>query len=328
MNRLTEEEMSTLHALFWVFIVVGAVIVVGMLSMLAVEIGWSTPAFAQAGTQANAKVFLPVVAGSTAQLAKGESNTELSDAEERESTVGQSESTLTAEDFDNATFLFAPSIRPEFFVTCIDNRYYPLPPGQVWKYEGETADGTETSVVTATNQTKVILGVTTTVVRDTVFLDGKLSEDTFDWYAQDVRGYVWYFGETVNNYENGQLVNHEGSWEAGVDGAIPGIIMLKQPLPGDIYRQEYLQEVAEDMAGVLSLQESVSVPYDNFNRVLETADYNPLDGGHEHKYYARNVGLIKEENVETGDITELISMSQDRSNQANGRDCENENSQE
>lgn len=323
MNRLTEEEASVLNALKWVFTIVGLTIVISMLLMLAVKLGWSTPAFAQAEVQANAKVFLPVVV-----LSNSGSGPEISDAGGKKPHPGQNPITLAAENFDNTTFLFAPSVRPEFFVNCIDNRYFPLPVGQVWKYEGETAEGTESSVVTVTNQTKVILGVTTRVVRDTVLLDGVLLEDTFDWYAQDVRGHVWYFGEEVSNYENEQLANNEGSWEAGVNGAIPGIIMLNQPLPGDIYRQEYWVGEAEDMAGVLSLTESVSVPYGTFNRVLETADYNPLDGDLEHKYYARNVGLIREENVETGESAELISVSHSRSTPEKENDCDEENDQD
>ncbi|MEZ4865685.1 MAG: hypothetical protein R3C14_30515 [Caldilineaceae bacterium] len=220
---------------------------------------------------------------------------------------------LNIADFENTTFIFAPSTQPALFVDCVDNRYYPLIPGTVYHYRSETDEGLETETVTVTNETKEVLGITATVVHDVVLLDGVLLEDTYDWYAQDVRGNVWYFGEDVSNYEDGQFVDKAGSWEAGVNGAVPGIIMLGQPLPGDVYREEYLAGEAEDRAGILSLNESATVPYDNFDHLLLTANYNPLDGELEHKFYAARVGLVREEVVDaegnsTGEIVELTAV--------------------
>lgn len=321
MNRFTEEEASVIHGMAIVFGMVIITIVLGWVLILLVASGWSTPAFAQAEKEGNSQGLTANSDNSTPAVADEERDKGEGDAADTKSPLSQVTVDLTASDFDHATFIFAPAVRPEYFVDCIDNRYYPLPPGRVWQYRGETADGVETSFVTVTNQSKVVLGITTTVVRDTVFLDGQLSEDTYDWYAQDVRGHVWYFGEEVNNYENGQLVNNSGSWEAGVNGAVPGIIMLKQPLPGDIYRQEYLAGAAEDMGGVLQLNASVSVPAGTYNRLLVTADYNPLDEELEHKYYARGIGLVKEEIVGSNETSELIAVSNEQVNQDSRHRC-------
>jgi hypothetical protein len=212
---------------------------------------------------------------------------------------------------------------PNLFVKCVDNPYFPLIPGTVYTYESESEEGLETITVTVTDQTKSVLDIQATVVRDVVKLDGVLVEDTFDWYAQDRRGNVWYLGEDVSNYEDGQFVDKAGSWEAGVKGAVPGIIMLDRPFAGDIYRQEYLAGEAEDMAGVLSLNKRVTVPFDTFTNVLKTLDYNPLDGEVEHKFYASGVGQIKTVNLETNETEELISVSQD-SDFSGDRRCDKE----
>jgi hypothetical protein len=232
--------------------------------------------------------------------------------------------TLDPAVFDSTIFILAPSTRPNLFVDCVDNPYFPLIPGSVYEYEAVTDEGTETIIVTVTDRTKRVSGIQATVVRDVVTLEGVLVEDTFDWFAQDKRGNVWYLGEDVSNYEDGQFVDKEGSWEAGVNGAVPGIIMLDRPFAGDIYRQEFLEGEAEDMAAVLSLNNRVSVPYGTFNNVLKTLDYNPLDGELEHKFYAPDVGLIKTVNLETNETEELISFSRDASiaggNRCGGRD--------
>jgi hypothetical protein len=136
--------------------------------------------------------------------------------------------------------------------TNIDNPYLPLNPGTTQLYQVETEDGVETIVVEVLEETKVVAGVTCVVVRDRVFLEELLIEDTHDWYAQDDDGNVWYMGEEVINYEyndDGNVIgtDNEGAWEAGVDGAIPGIIMKAVLTPGDSYQQEFYEGVAEDM---------------------------------------------------------------------------------
>jgi hypothetical protein len=184
---------------------------------------------------------------------------------------------------------------PNNFVAGGDNPFFPLTPGLRYSYVAETADGVETNEVEVTHDTKVILGVTTTVIRDKVFLDGSLIEDTFDWYAQDKQGNVWYLGEDTKEYENGVPVSNAGSWEAGVNGAQAGIIMLANPKIGDQYYQENAPGVVEDQGKVLGLKETVTVPFGTYTNCLVTAEWTPIEPGNRaFKYYARGVGLVLE----------------------------------
>lgn len=203
------------------------------------------------------------------------------------------------------------TLNPNDFVAVIDNPYMPLVPGTTRIYEGETEEGTEHIAVTVLDETKVVMGVTVTVVRDTVTLDGELIEDTYDWFAQDKVGNVWYFGEEVDNYENGVLTDHNGAWEAGVNGAQPGIVMFANPAEhiSEAYHQEYYAGEAEDMGEVISLNETITVPFGTFTDVLQTKDWTPLEPGVlEHKFYAPGVGVIKELAVDSGEVIELIEV--------------------
>ena len=206
---------------------------------------------------------------------------------------------------------YDPQIDPADFVdptTATPNQYWPLVPGTVWVYEG----GDETITVTVTDEIKEILGVTCVVVNDVVEEDGEVIEDTDDWYAQDKEGNVWYFGEIAKNYEDGELVDLEGSWKAGVDGAKPGIIMSADPQLDRLYRQEFLLGEAEDVGKVVSLgEDTVTVPNGTFMEdVLKTEDYTPIEPDViEFKYYAPGVGLVLEVDPETEERVELISMS-------------------
>jgi hypothetical protein len=194
---------------------------------------------------------------------------------------------------------YAPEIDPADFTTRIDNRYWPLQPGTTFVYDGTSDGEKEHNEVAVTSQTKTSLGVRCVVVRDTVTVDGELTEDTLDWYAQDKTGNVWYFGEESKSYENGKVASTEGSWEAGIDGAQPGILMPADPKVGDEYRQEYYAGEAEDMAAVLKLGGSVTVPYGTFDDVLVTKEWSPLEPDVvEHKTYAPGVGLILSESVQ------------------------------
>lgn len=202
-------------------------------------------------------------------------------------------------------------IDPNNFVDVVDNPYFPLEPGTIYTYRGETEGVPTRDVMTVTSDTKVILGVTTIVVHDQAYEDGVLVEDTFDWYAQDVDGNVWYFGEDTKELdENGNVISTEGSWEAGVDGAEPGIIMEANPKKGDKYRQELAPDVAEDMAQVIGFEDSFCVRYGCFEDVLVTKEWTPLERGVvENKYYAKGVGFIFGEMVKGGDEqTELVRV--------------------
>jgi hypothetical protein len=191
---------------------------------------------------------------------------------------------------------YHPTIDPANFVGEIDNPYLPWVVGSKWVYEGEADGNKEHTEVTVLDETRDIMGIPTTVVHDVVSVDGVIIEDTLDWYAQDRDGNVWYFGEDVKNYENGKFVDSDGSWEAGVDGALPGIVMLAHPQVGDAYRQEYLAGEAEDLGMVLQLDASVTVPLDSYDNVLVTRDWNPLEPELiEEKSYAQGIGLVFEE---------------------------------
>jgi len=200
---------------------------------------------------------------------------------------------------------------PGNFVSEVTNPYFPLPPGTTFTYRGES-EGTPTrDVMTVTEDTKVILGVTTTVVHHLSYEDGVLIEDTFDWFAQDVEGNVWYFGEDTKELDgNGNVISTEGSWEAGVNGAEPGIIMLADPKKGDKYKQEFAPDVAEDMAQVIGFEDSLCVRYGCFENVLVTKEWSPLEKGVvEYKYYAQGVGFIFGTMVKGGDEqTELVRV--------------------
>jgi hypothetical protein len=217
----------------------------------------------------------------------------------------------TVPDFDAATFSDS---------TAIDNRYFPLVPGTAWNYRGETADGTETTVVEVMEETRQVMGVECRIVRDRVFLDDVLIEDTDDWYAQDDAGNVWYMGEEVDNYnydDEGRLIDitHEGAWEAGLDvagagrSALPGYVMPAAPGAGDVYHQEYYPGEAEDMGQVVALNVSVTLADGSTYSCLQTRDTNPLDpGAVEFKYYAPEVGLVLEEVPGGGERVELVSI--------------------
>jgi len=202
------------------------------------------------------------------------------------------------------------SIDPANFGRDITNQYFPLKPGTVFVYEG-TSEGAKTrDEITVTTDTKMILGVKCVVVRDVAFEDGEMVEDTFDWYTQDKDGNVWYFGEDTKSYENGVVKSTEGSWEAGVDGAVPGIVMPAHPAVGDTYYQEYYAGEAEDEAEVMNLTDSVTVPYGSFDNVLTTREWSNLEPDvTEHKSYAKGVGLILEVTVRGGnERNELVDI--------------------
>ena len=185
---------------------------------------------------------------------------------------------------------------PADFSTNIDNPYWPMKPGSRWVYSETDTEGTkERVVVTVTDKTKKIAnGVTARVISDVVTENGKPVEITDDWYAQDKDGNVWYLGEAVRNFKNGKLVDREGSFEAGVDGAQPGIAMPANPAPGLSYRQEYYKGHAEDKGAVITVgKEQVEVPAGHYRGVLMTRDLVPLEPKvQELKFYARDVGPV------------------------------------
>jgi hypothetical protein len=206
---------------------------------------------------------------------------------------------------------YRPDIDPSNFVDVIDNPLLPLEPGMVFNLRGETEDGVEHETVRVTARTKEVLGVRTTVVKDVVRVDGELAEFTYDWYAQDRDGNVWYFGEDTAEYERGEVVSRQGSWEAGVDGARPGIIMNAHPQVTDSHRQEYYRGEAEDMYWVVATGESRSVPFGDFENVVRTLEWSPLEPNVVvEKFYAPGVGLLAERALAGGkENVELLRVT-------------------
>ncbi len=205
-----------------------------------------------------------------------------------------------------------PTPDPADFVGAIDNPYLPLQPGNEWVYE-VTGDDPETVTVTVTDETREVGGVTTTVVRDVVTgADGEVVEETWDWFAQDTEGNVWYFGEDTTEYDERGRPDSAGSWEAGVDGAQAGLAMPATPRLGDGYQQEYYPGEAEDQAEVLSLEESLDLETGSYEQLLVTEDTTPLEPALvERKYYARGTGLVYEETIAGGtEQVELVSFTE------------------
>lgn len=196
-----------------------------------------------------------------------------------------------------------------FVTTAITNPYMPLPVGASWVYEMATDEGVERIEVVVTDETRLVEGVTAVVVRDTVTVDGEFTEDTFDWYAEDTEGNVWYLGEETCVYEDGECVDTEGSWEWGVDGALPGIAMPANPtVDGQPYYQEYYVDHAEDVGEVVAVNQAVTTEGGTFDDCIKTHDTSTLDLNlDEYKYYCRGVGVVR---VDEGDtLEELLEYS-------------------
>jgi hypothetical protein len=204
---------------------------------------------------------------------------------------------------------YNPKIDPANFTDQITNPYFPLKPGTTLVYDGKRDETPRRAEVTVTHETKTIIGVKCIVVRDVVTSNNALVEKTVDWYAQDKDGNVWYFGEDTAEYTNGAVTNTAGTWLAGVDGAIPGIVMEASPTVGDAYRQEFRPGEAEDFAKVEKLDSSITVPAGTYHRVLVTEDTDLLDTSKlEHKSYAPGVGFVGTEGMVNGHH-EVVSLT-------------------
>ena len=216
-------------------------------------------------------------------------------------TVGAAAATLAAPLLVGAAASASSAPAPGRFSTTIDNPYLPLKPGTRMVYRTTDGDEHGREVVRVTHRTRVLDGVTVRVVRDRAYVGGSLVEDTRDFYAQDRRGNVWYFGENTRTLKDGTVTSTEGSWLAGVDGANAGVVMEAHPAVGDRYAQEDAPGVAEDRAKVLSLDAHATVPYGSFDGLLKTKDFSPLEPSViEHKKYLRGVGSILEKEVMGG----------------------------
>jgi len=205
----------------------------------------------------------------------------------------------------------AAGIDPTQFVSGVDNPYYPLPPGSTLIYRGVRDGASQVDRVHVTNRTKLVQGVETVVVLDIAKHSGRVIEKTYDFFAQDVDGNVWYMGENTKEFDaHGHVTSTEGSWEAGVDGAVAGIIMEAAPQVADGYRQEYLAGHAEDQAWILTLDNSIDVPYGRLHKVIRTMEWSPLEPNVvDEKWYAPGIGIVREVSVAGGqEVAKLVAV--------------------
>ena len=197
----------------------------------------------------------------------------------------------------------AQAVAPGRFDHPRQNPYFPLRPGTVSRYRGSEDGTTYRERVVVTDRTKVVQGVTATVVSDVLRrADGSLAEKTHDWYAPDDAGNVWYFGEATATYdEHGHVDSREGSWQAGVDGATAGTIMPASPRPTDAYRQELSWGQAEDQAWIVQRDTSTTVPYGALHHVVRSFEWTRLEKGVlSLKLYAPGLGIVREKDMSGG----------------------------
>jgi hypothetical protein len=201
---------------------------------------------------------------------------------------------------------------PSHFSARIDNPWLPLRPGTLFIYRG-TKDGKPSrDMLTVTHRTASIDGYPCVVVYDKLFLSGILEERTIDWYTQDDRGNVWYFGEATEQLDpHGKVVSTEGSWRTGVNGAVPGIFLPAVPKVGQTGRQEFYKGHAEDHFRVLDVHAHVSVPAVSSKAAVLTEEWTPLEPGVlDHKYYVRGIGNVLEQSVRgPNERNELVSVT-------------------
>ncbi len=210
----------------------------------------------------------------------------------------------------NAEEAYMPIVDPADFSATIDNPYFRMPVGKTMYFESKTKDGLETTRIEITGDKLIVMGVETLVYWDRVYLNGRIKEETHDYLAQHSNGDVWYFGEDVDNYEDGKLKNHNGSWLAGRDGALPGIWLKANPRVGEVYREEYYQGHAEDMAKVMSVSETLTTSLGSFMNCIKTENWTPLEPDvKEAKHYCADAGgPVQEDNITEDETDTLIKV--------------------
>ena len=188
------------------------------------------------------------------------------------------------------------------FSPHVTNPWFPLPVGRTLVYRGEKEGKASRDVVHVTKATKTIAGAKCVAVSDRLYTEGYLAERTTDWYTQDAKGNVWYYGEdTAELDKHGKVTSREGSWQAGRNGAKAGVFMPAHPKVGDAFRQEYYKGHAEDFFRILKLRASVKTPYVASSRAMLTKETTPLEPAVvDHKYYVRGLGTVLEQTVKGG----------------------------
>jgi hypothetical protein len=193
---------------------------------------------------------------------------------------------------------------------AVTNPYLPMKPGVSLIYDGKIGGKPEHDVVTTLGTTKTVEGIHCVVQKDTGWVSGIVVEVTFDYFAQDTAGNVWYMGEFATQYTHGKPSGHAGSWQAGRHGAAGGTIMEAHPSVGDTYLQENFPGHALDAATVLSTTSSVTVPVGTWlNTVLVTKEFSKLEPGQiEHKLYVAGIGSVRDVQVK-GKPSEFLDLT-------------------
>jgi hypothetical protein len=205
----------------------------------------------------------------------------------------------------------APAASRTGFSANVTNAWFPLRPGSVYRYRGIKDGEPSREVMTVTRKTKTIDGAPCVVISDLLYIRGKLEERTRDYYTQDAKGNVWYFGEQTAELDaHGKVKSTSGTWTAGVDGAKPGIFMFAHPAVGRSARQEYLKGEAEDHFQVVGIGETAAVPFKTFRGAMLTKEWTPVEPGVlDHKYYVRGIGTVLEQTVKGGnERNELVDF--------------------
>jgi hypothetical protein len=201
---------------------------------------------------------------------------------------------------------YQPRIDPSDFQSQITNPYFPLVPGTRYEYLETVFGETFNREITVTSGTKTIMGVKCVSVHDVLTSKEEVREDSYDWYAQDKKGAVWCFGEATIEIKPGRRRSSAGSWEAGVGGALPGLIMPAEAKACAPYRQEYYPNWAEDMGQIIAVGETVTVPAGTFTNCLRTREWSLLESGSEKRWYAPQIGFVRSEAA--GEVVTLLSI--------------------
>jgi hypothetical protein len=185
------------------------------------------------------------------------------------------------------------------FSTYGSNEYFILEPGYKAILESHNKPDNSQLIITVLNETKVVNGIETRVVEEKETEDGELKEISRNYFAICMpSNNVFYFGEDVDMYENGVVTNHEGSWLAGIEDSKPGLIMPGSVEVGMKYYQEIAPGIAEDRAEVLSIDDSISTPAGDYDKVLKIEESNPLEQDmKEYKYFAPQIGLVQDKEL-------------------------------
>lgn len=208
---------------------------------------------------------------------------------------------------DSLAEVYQPRVDQLQFSRHIENPHWPMPVGVTQIYEGRFGDDIERTEITYLEETRMVMGIECQQMHDVVYVNGEKEEETWDWFAQDNLGNVWYFGEETYEIEDGERVNSAGAWEAGVDEANPGIVMPAVPLPGQAYRQEFYPGHAEDMAAVVLTDTTITTKLRTYEHCWMVEEWTPLEPGvREHKFYAPGVGEIVEQSPSGSWRSELI----------------------